>query len=409
MLKPLTVMEYETIYCGNQDSIEERTISQEHFSSLENLILSNDDDTPQIMKISQVNHRKVIKVQQYVGLIQLKDGFQIEILPKICTSGNIQDVKKIFLEMLKSVLNISYKRANVSSLDVANITIFDVFIRMFIDEVKNIIDYGISYNYQDIYSNERFFNGKLLLEKHLLENCIHKERFFIQHDTFTPNCSENKLIKSTLILLYGITKDSNNKKDIYQILQYFDTVEPSKNYDLDFSKCRNNHTYDIALNIAKVFLKNKSFTNYHGDSITYALLFPMSSIFEKYVSKIVLKMYPQYDITVQDTSKYLFENTKRFNLRPDIVLREHSNVRYIIDTKWKILDHNKSTYGIDIQDMYQMYAYSKAFKCNDIILLYPKPSHSIEETSYYTSDGVSISIRFIDLHEIVYKHNQDKI
>ncbi|MGN1411207.1 MAG: McrC family protein [Oscillospiraceae bacterium] len=411
MIKLLTITEYETIYCGTQDNFEEKTISKKHFDSLESLILSksNNDDTPQIMKISQVNHQKVIKAQQYVGLIQLKDGFQIEILPKIYDNDNIKDVKTILFEMLKSILNISYKKGNISNLDVDNITIFEVFIRMFIDEVKNIIDYGISSNYEEVFSNETFFNGKLLLEKHLLENRVHKERFFIQHDVFTPNCSENKIIKSTLMLLYSITQDSNNKKSIYQMLQYFDTVEPSKNYDLDFSRCRNNHTYDTILNIAKVFLQNKSFSNYHGDSITYALLFPMNDIFEKYVSNIIKKRYPQYDIAIQDSSKYLFENPKRFNLRPDIVLKEKSYVKYIIDTKWKILDHTKNNYGINIQDMYQMYVYSRAFNCNDIILLYPKPSHKIEETTYHTNDDVSIKVKFIDLYKIICNHKQSKI
>lgn len=399
----MVITEHEYLYCGTTDNLLNRTLSEKHFGMLESFILSNtNNDTYQIMKLSQKANRKIIKVQEYVGLIQLKDGFQIEILPKIHTNNNdISTTKRIFLEMLQSVFKLNLKKFSIANVGVVKNTIFEVFIETFISEVENILKFGLYSNYEEISANENFLSGKLLISKNLCENYIHKEKFFIQYDVFSENCSENRLIKSTLLLLKDIS-NGINRSSIVKLLNHFHSIKPSRNYSMDFSNCtrnRNNYLYENALNFAKVFLSHRGFSTFSGNTVSYALLFSMNDIFEKYVANLIKKSYLQYDVTIQDTSKYLFEGfTKRFNLRPDIVIRENSKVKYILDTKWKLL----SKHDVDIQDMYQMYTYSKRFNCTEVILLYPKTEGiSIEETSYHTDDGTSISIEFIDLNEVV--------
>jgi 5-methylcytosine-specific restriction enzyme subunit McrC len=62
-----------------------------------------------------------------------------------------------------------------------------------------------------------------------------------------------------------------------------------------------------------------------------------------------------------------------FGLKPDLVLRRNGNVIAVGDTKWKLLDvypssrHLKPTPA----DMYQMHAYSAAFQCEHLALIYP--------------------------------------
>jgi 5-methylcytosine-specific restriction enzyme subunit McrC len=76
------------------------------------------------------------------------------------------------------------------------------------------------------------------------------------------NRPENKILKSTLAYLHAHTRSSRNKKDIKNLLSIFSEVEPSVNYDADFSRIvldRNTKAYSTALNWARVFLKKKSF------------------------------------------------------------------------------------------------------------------------------------------------------
>jgi 5-methylcytosine-specific restriction enzyme subunit McrC len=350
----------------------------------------------------------VLKAQNYVGLIQLEDGLQVEILPKVLTC-DISTTKRVFFEMLSRVSNVAFKRLKLSNVDTTQGTLLDVYIETFLAEVDSILKGGMYSKYRGTTANEKYLNGKLLVSKNVQENYAHRERFYIKYDTYTPNCSENRLLKSTLVWLDRVSHSASIKSTIRSLLHHFDGVELSTNYAWDFANCtqnRNNRGYQNALNIAKVFLKRETFTNYSGDGIAYALLFPMDTIFERYVANLVQSSYPQYSVTPQDTTTHLLGED--FLLKPDIVVRDGLEVKCIIDTKWKVLDDTLPHYGIDIKDIYQAYVYAQRFNCKGVVLLYPKPNSNIKGTTY-TGDGVSINIHFLDLYSVAIEHSSNSI
>lgn len=65
-------------------------------------------------------------------------------------------------------------------------------------------------------------------------NSIHKERFFIEYDEFNANRAENKLLKSTLLLLARKSVSAANQADIRNLLVLFSEISPSKDYEKDF-------------------------------------------------------------------------------------------------------------------------------------------------------------------------------
>jgi 5-methylcytosine-specific restriction enzyme subunit McrC len=69
-----------------------------------------------------------------------------------------------------------------------------------------------------------------------------------------------------------------------------------------------------------------------------------------------------------------------------------------LDTQWKLLSDNAWNYGISQADMYQMYAYSKKYKADRIVLLYPH-SDSLTRTDirFASEDNVTVDVSFIDL------------
>lgn len=410
----MIVLEYDVLHCGSQDDSSSKTLSKRHFEMLEKSLLSEGNrDISQLMKISQRGSEKVIQVQQYVGLVQLCDGFQIEVLPKLYGDGvnvSILDTKRILLAMLRNVFGITPKRSSVANIGAEVHPIVETFVEEFLNEVDTLVKFGLRSNYVDVHSNERYLRGKLLISENLRLNYAHKELFYVQHDDFSKDCSENRLIKSTLLLLKRFCTHSE-KLHIDRLLYSFTGVKTSQNYALDFSNCKGIRTsigYKNALALAKVLLYGRGFSPLSGGSVGYAVAFPMCDIFERYVANLSVSRYPHYDVTVQDTSTYLFETpNKKFNLRPDVVIRQDGKVKCILDTKWKLLTSS----GVDIRDMYQMYAYAKRFKCNDIRLIYPKPytAHPIEETVYLTDDGVSVGVRFIDLKDVTLNHGNFEI
>ena len=373
---------------------------------------------------------KIITAKNYIGVLTFDDGTTIEILPKIASHlpEHNQEVKKLVMDMIKSLTHVSYKNLQVTNVDIEKMSILDLFIRMFLDEAFCLVKHGLQSNYETIAGNTSFFKGKILFSEQIKQNASHKERAFTEFDAFTPNCPENRLIKSTLLLLYKQTRSSRNKTDIKTLLAVFGNIPSSIDYTSDFSKIgwnfdskdkgknstkfkyssKNdpNRAYDTLLLWCQLFLTGKSFSSFSGSGVAFALLFPMETLFERYVALQLKKALPTKDfsLSLQDTTHYLFtQPSKRFLLRPDIVItRKQDNAIFICDTKWKLLSSHTVSLGISQADMYQMYVYQKRYNAKNITLLYPLTDQtaSVQDIQFDSGDGVIVRVRFIDLFNI---------
>lgn len=265
------------------------TLPESTFFALENFVLTNRSKETDALELMGLSARKgigkVIIAKNYVGVVSMKDGTTIEILPKIYSlvETSPEKTKKLLVEMLKTLKNSPYKNLQTTSVNVDKMSIFEIFIRMFLDEVFYIAKRGLKCSYETIQSNENFFKGKILFSQQIIHNYAHKERCYVEYDEFNINRVENRLLKATLQYLYRKTNSSKNKTDIKTLLNSFTDVDASINYEQDFAKIvadRNTTDYTTALRWCKVFLTGKSFTSFAGSEVAIALLFPMEVLFE---------------------------------------------------------------------------------------------------------------------------------
>jgi 5-methylcytosine-specific restriction enzyme subunit McrC len=420
MRKPVEVREFESI-TYNRDFVGENgftVVSKEDFEDLEQFIeeytgAEGDSDAFDFMRISKRRSvGEVISFNNYVGLIQTKKGFQVQVLPKIDydveeDSGH-EKTKKIFLGMLSSMKDFPGKTFNDASLNVGKMNLYELFIAMYIKEVQVLVKHGIRSYYVQKEDNLNCLKGKLLFSQHIKQNMAHKEKFYVCFDDFNMDTPENRIIKATLEKLLRITTSARNSKDIRQLLPSFEMIDASRNYEADLSLItinRNTKDYELLIKWAKIFLFNKSFTTFSGQERSRALLFPMESVYESYIAKQIKHVFGNegWDVSAQDHSYHLFSEPKRFALRPDIVVK-NDTATIVMDTKWKrLVDLDSKNYGISQADMYQMYAYSKYYNSPEIWLLYPMTNdmREHEEITYSTKDRTGISTRvnvfFIDL------------
>lgn len=307
----------------------------------------------------------------------------------------------------------SGKTAANANLNPENMNLYEIFINLYIQEVRRLVKNGIKSSYLNQEENLNVYKGKLLVNEHLKRNIAHKERFYVVFDEYQVNCPQNRLIKSTLLKLQQLTGSAQNSKEIRQLLVSFELVEPSKNYEKDFSKVvidRTTKCYEVLLKWSKVFLKNKSFSMFSGTESARALLFPMEKVFEAYVAKNLKKRLNQagWDVSIQDKGYYLFdtlngEKYQKFALRPDLVITRPDESIIILDTKWKSLINNKkANYGISQADMYQMYAYAKKYQASEVWLLYPmnEEMRNTEPILFDSGDGVRVSVFLVDVAQI---------
>ncbi len=411
--KTITVFEYDSITSIERDTKEYgiHRIPEERFKELEDFIhnfteASADSDVLDYMKIIY-NKRGVgdiIKIKNYVGLIEMRNGFQIQILPKIDFAKDEKETKQVFLDMLRCLDLFPGKVFTDASLDVSKMNLYEVFINMYINAVQDLVKQGLRSGYISHEENLNHYKGKINVNEQIKYNLFHAERFFVSYDEFHPNRPENRLIKSTLLKLQKLTFNDENARRIRQLLSYFEFVEESSNIDSDFSKVvinRGTKEYETILQWSKVFLKNLSFSTFSGKQDARALLFPMEKVFESYVAKMMKRDFSKegWKVKDQDRGKYLFsEPERRFPIQPDIVMRK-DNRTIILDTKWKKLYKEEKNYGISQADMYQMYAYSKKYETGEIYLLYPLTQEMIDYPPiYYLSDDLTcIKVFFVDL------------
>jgi len=418
--KHYIIKEYDFFARGKENEVLDdnarNVLSSEAFDTLESFILTNSSTgtgNTEVVELLSLSQRKgtgkIITAKNYVGLIITTDGTVIEILPKIHgiekgidEKEAITKTKLIFLEMLRTLKEVPFfKDFDFSNLKADRLNLFEIFIKMFVNEVTALTKQGLKSAYIPIEENERFYKGKLLVAQNIKFNLVSKERFFVRYDEFSLNRPENRLIKSTLKYLYGYTQDSDNKRNINRLLGMFEEINFSSNYDSDFSKCSDDRSvthYQKTLSWAKIFLKKKTFTAFAGKNIAISLLFPMEKIFESYIAELFRKnLSTDWTMSTQDKSYYLFDKPKAFRLKPDIVLTDkNSSSKIVLDTKWKLLTQKED---ISQSDMYQMYAYGKKYSAKKVVLLYPATETEMKIKNYCDDDGVDVEIEFLNLSE----------
>ena len=411
MKEPYRITEYGSFITGKEiDGYT--TLPASTFSALENFILQNNDGDNEALEIMGLSSGKgigkIITAKNYVGVITMTDGTSIEILPKVYSSDTYtyEKAKKLLIDMLKTLKDTTYKSFQTTNVSTEKMNIFEIFIRMYIDEIFFIVKRGLKCNYETVQSNENVYKGKMLFSKQIKHNFIHKEKSYVEYDVFNVNRAENKLIKATLQYLYKTSSSIKNKNDIKTLLHSFTEVEASLNYQSDFAKVvsdRNMKDYTFAMLWSKVFLSGKSFTSFSGSEIAVALLFPMETLFESYIAVQLKRLLNNSDYTVsaQDKTHHLFENPTQFLMKPDIVIKNDSNV-FVMDTKWKLLSEAKANYGISQADMYQMYAYQKKYSAQNVTLLYPMTDKVDDKKviEYSSFDGAVVRAKFVDLFNV---------
>lgn len=417
--KLLSIKEFDYItsnesYAEIEDNV--RPLEEQYFKELDAFIRNqeNTDDEGNPLDFLRTRTVKglgnVIQAKNFVGLIQLESGYQIQILPKVDfgTNDTGKSTEEVFIDMLRSMKDFPGKVFSSANLRTESVNLYEIFINMYLYQLSLLTRKGLKSAYISREDTLNVFKGKLLINRHLKENIGHAERFSLAYDEFNLNRPENRLIKSTLLKLQKISTSSNNLKSIRQQLIYFELVDPSWNYASDFDKVQIDRTtkdYEEILAWSKVFLMNKSFSTFSGDTKARALLFPMEKVYESFVSMHIVDIFERedYSVSTQDTGRYLLKEDNRniFSLRPDIVIEDNNGNTIIMDTKWKRLyDSSQENYGISQQDMYQMYAYSKKYNANEVWVLYPRVNELENRIIEFRDEDTKIHIFFVDVSEI---------
>lgn len=370
-------------------------IDPKHYRELEEFAKS--DGGKDVLHFT--SNGKWLKAQNFVGTIQTRSGFTLEILPKTASGGEANS-KQIFIKLLYLLYKLPdhrhIDRANLKS--VKNLDIFEIFIAMFLDEVGQIIKKGIKSDYVEQQKNLLFLKGKLILNRHIKQNAYRYERFFVAYDEYNQNCAENRLIKYTLKFLSRLSRDPQNIRRIYQYMKHMNLVEFSGDVAKDLSSIRSNRgmaDYKNALIWSKVFLKGGSFIPFSGDTIAFAILYPMEKLFEGFVEWYLRKTAKGEVITQHNKRHFVLkDSTAQTSVRPDFIVMDGDEITVVADAKWKLNTDERFNQA----DFYQLYAYKSIFNpTKDLCIYYPKVDGFEQRIDFKYFDGAKIAVVPIDM------------
>jgi 5-methylcytosine-specific restriction enzyme subunit McrC len=165
------------------------------------------------LRITQRRGRRVVQVTSFVGVIRALDGFQIEVLPKVgkAIGGGANEARQLLIEMLCCLQGFRHVQTDSAKISAARMSLLEVFIAEFLRTVENIVKRGLRSDYSSRQDNLFALRGKLLLAPHLRQNLYRADRFFTEHDEFSTDRPENRLLHAALRHVVALATSQGNQ------------------------------------------------------------------------------------------------------------------------------------------------------------------------------------------------------
>lgn len=338
------------------------------------------------LRLTQRRGRRVVQVTSFVGVIGAPDGFQIEVLPKVgkAIDGGAKEARQLLIEMLCCLQGFRHVQTDSAKISAAHMPLLEVFIAEFLRTVEHIVKSGLRSDYASRQDNLFALRGKLLMASHLRQNLSRADRFFTEHDEFSTDRPENRLLHAALQQVLMLSSSHANQQLARELQFVFADVPASVQPRIDFQRVRLDRGmgyYADALAWARLIIDEESPLTGTGGHRAPSLLFPMEAVFEAFVAKHLARQLPRpLALKTQARSHHLVRHREQnwFRLKPDLLIRDAGRDVLVLDTKWKLLDSLRANgtdkYGLSQGDFYQLQAYGQSYLegRGDVILIFPK-------------------------------------
>lgn len=281
--------------------------------------------------------------------------------------------------MLARTRNLDIRDGELASLAVQH-NYLEVVIRLFSKRLFAELHRGLVHRYEQREENLPLLRGKLHTTRHVVLNAAHPERFLCRFDEFQADHPLNQALKAAVLLLRRVSRNTENQRQLSELQFALDDVAsvapnavPWERITLD----RTNTRFHTLVALARLFLRGDAQDVSRGRQTGFSLLFDMNKLFEEYVGRVAIEALQGTGVAVnlQSPSHYLMEDVATgsgaFLAKPDVVGRQAGSTRWILDTKWKLLDPGEPYLGVSQSDIYQMMGYAHRYACSDVVLLYP--------------------------------------
>ncbi len=386
----ISIYEFDVLTAATSNDVHSEglhTVPDKVYGWLEHQCLrAANESGAQWLRLTQRRGYRVVQVTSFVGVIRAPDGYQIEVLPKVgkAIGGGAMEARQLLIEMLCCLQGFRHVQTDSAKLSATRMPLLEVFIAEFLRAVEHIVKRGLRSNYSCRQDNLFALRGKLMMASHLRQNLYRADRFFTEHDEFSIDRPENRLLHTALRRVLMLSASQTHQQLACELEFVFAEVPMSMQPRIDFQRVRLDRGmgyYSDALAWARLILEEQSPLTGGGGHNAPSLLFPMEAVFEAFVSKHLAKQLARpLVLKTQARSHHLVRHREQnwFCLKPDLLIRDTNEDLLVLDTKWKLLDGLKANgtnkYGLAQGDFYQLQAYGQSYLNGkgDVVLIYPK-------------------------------------
>ena len=413
----LSVSEYGRIFKSDADLSSEDgnlRLTAEHFYSLLTILDNEDEDSPdysRTLTYLRPKGQEQLRVQNYVGVVRLDDGVQIEVLPKLSKNLDRRNARKLLIKMLVELVDSPFFEGTAADLEAHDMPIFELVLRCYLEQVTTIVRKGIARTYVTQQDNLVFLRGKLQMAEHIRRNSYNTTRVFCEFDEYDADRPINRLIKGALAIVGKLSRDATNQQRCRELLFWFDGVPSTTDPRTDLQRMQRDRLiqhYAPAMPLCKLILFGLNPLTQQGENQVISMLFPMETVFESYVAAKLPSQLRDWKISTQATGKALIDdhlNRSMFKLKPDLKFK-NAHTRVIGDTKWKLINQSNRSdkYGISQADIYQLFGYTKKYlgdqSHKEVLLIYPASDTFTQplEPFWYRKDSEVLYVVPYDLN-----------
>ena len=229
-----------------------------------------------------------VRFHQYVGAIQI-GKYCVEILPKIDRGlQNEEPAQSVLINMLKQCGYFSVNTPTESDLKLRNNFILEVYIKMFLNEVRDLMHRGLVKHYYKTEGNNNYLKGSLLFNKHIHRNLIHAERFYSRRTIYDRDHFLNRILRKTLKVITRLPVSSEATGTARNLLSLFPELGDIEVNDDLFDKIRyhrKTEAYRKSVEVSRLLLLNYHPDLSHGRNYVLAIMFDMNDLWETWFTK----------------------------------------------------------------------------------------------------------------------------
>ncbi len=364
----------------------------------------------------QIEDRRWLRLDSYVGVLETPCGTRLEILPKHMEDDGDPAVSRALLKrMISAALDLPARDAGTAALQRFQAPLSEWLMGKYLAALDHLVKRGVRSEYLRVESAERYLRGQLDTVRQLRQPPGRQHIFQIRHDIFVPDRPENRLLKSALESVCRATQDPAQWQLAQELRSMLHDIPSSRDVDADFKCWRSDRLmahYRPLRPLCELILYQQMPLALAGEWHGISMLFPMEKLFERYVvSAIRQELADDAKLTPQTASHSLCHHMGGaiFQLRPDLLV-QHGNRRWILDAKWKLLDSadRDGKYGLSQSDFYQLFAYGHKYLGGqgEMVLIYPQHKRFTEVLPVFDfGGGLSLSVIPFDLTKGCLVHN----